>query len=155
MKNPVTSDVVELLRCAVEQGHITLVLPGQRPPDHLLTSSHDLALAVALRRQFGLRPAESRALMALAKREHISRQELHVALSRDGNPVSGIRSVDVIICNLRGKLKPHGIEIATVWGLGFRLAEDERDKIHKMIASYGAKVIAAAAPARPTKPEAA
>ena len=38
-----------------------------------------------------------------------------------------IKIVDVFICKLRAKLKPLGLEIATLWGVGYRLVEPVRE----------------------------
>ena len=53
--------------------------------------------------------------------------------------------MDVIISRLRQKLGPQ-IEIATIRGQGFRLAEDARDRLRKILAEYGEDVISAATP---------
>jgi hypothetical protein len=94
----------------------------------------------------------------LVKYDHATRQEIHSAMA-DGDPVTGNKIIDVVISRLRRKLAPHSIKIATIWGLGFRLAEDSRDRIRKLLAAYGADIVAAATPPaadrKKAKPEAA
>ena len=66
------------------------------------------------RRLFGLQGGESRGLTALVKQGYVTRGEMHAAVSDDDNPTSNIKVVGTIICRLRKKLRPHGIEIYTV-----------------------------------------
>jgi len=40
---------------------------------------------------------------------------------------SGTKIVDVYVCHLRKKLIPLGLEIATVWGRGYRLVEPMKE----------------------------
>lgn len=42
--------------------------------------------------------------------------------------VPEIKIVDVFICKLRRKLKPLGIELATIWGRGYRVEEPNKDE---------------------------
>src|SRR5271165_5233501 len=37
--------------------------------------------------------------------------------------------IDVLMCKIRTKLKPHGIAVETVWGRGYRLSRPAREKI--------------------------
>lgn len=37
-----------------------------------------------------------------------------------------IKIIDVFICKLRKKLKPFGIEIATIWGVGYQMTADSK-----------------------------
>ncbi len=37
--------------------------------------------------------------------------------------------IDVIMCKMRTKLKPHGITVETVWGRGYRLSHAARERI--------------------------
>jgi len=37
--------------------------------------------------------------------------------------------IDVLVCKMRTRLKPHGIEIETVWGRGYRLTRQMRERI--------------------------
>jgi len=151
---PGASDLVALLKQAAAEGRITLMLAA--PPDNA-----DLPLVTACALVFGLRPAEARALVKLVKQDHVTRREMHVAMSDDANPVSDPKSIDVTICSLRKKLAPHGIEVTTRCKLGHQLLPDSKAKVRERLAAYGADVVAAATPptgnSRPrrAKPEAA
>jgi hypothetical protein len=76
--------------------------------------------------------------VALLERKQVSREAMHAAMAHDGTPVSKIKTIDVILGRMREKLKPHGIEINTVYGLGFRLAEGAHDKINRLLAEHDA-----------------
>jgi DNA-binding winged helix-turn-helix (wHTH) protein len=67
-------------------------------------------------------------------------------MSRHGDPVSNIKIVDVVICRLRRKLRPHNIAIVTIHGQGFQLAKDARDRIRRILAEHGEDLISAATP---------
>src|SRR5262245_40323542 len=122
-----SNEIVELLQEAKSRGH--LVILRASPPSHVDAKA---PLLIALNRLFGLSPAEGRALAELMEHQHVSRQALHAAMAHDGTPVSQIKTVDVIVCKLRRKLAPHHIEIVTIWGLGFRLADGGYERIRKL-----------------------
>jgi len=42
---------------------------------------------------------------------------------------------------LRKKLLPHGIEITTLWGFGYGLHREAREKLRQQLATYDAKLI--------------
>lgn len=152
---PGASDLVELLKQAAAEGRITLMLAA--PP----SDNAELSLVTTCALVFGLRPAESRTLLKLVAQNHVTRREMHAAMSGDGNPVSDPRIIDTTVCSLRKKLALHGVEIVTRPKLGHQLTEDSRDKVRKMLAGHGADIADAAAPApdnsrpRRAKPEAA
>jgi hypothetical protein len=45
------------------------------------------------------------------------------------------RLIDTYICKIRKKLKPHGIEIKTVWCAGYEIPLDSIERIKAMIAA--------------------
>jgi DNA-binding winged helix-turn-helix (wHTH) protein len=138
-------DLADLFREAANQG-FTIMLPPARAPAVPSTPADAEAVAVAiLRLRLDLTPAEARVLLALAQRSHANKRELHVAIA-NGVPVSGANVVGVIACRLRAKLKPSGIEIKTVSGVGYKLAEAGRDKIHALLGTSGEKAVAAPPP---------
>jgi DNA-binding response OmpR family regulator len=116
-----------------------------------LRSNTESSLVATFSLLLGLTHAESRALVKLVKHEHVTRAELHRAMSHNDNPTSGIKIVDVTICGMRKKLEHlHAVKIITVRGQGFRLDKNSRDRLRKILAEYGEDVISAATP--PAKP---
>jgi hypothetical protein len=128
----VADEVVGLLKEAAARGH--LVILRTAPAAHVDVRT---ALLMALNWLFKLSPTEARALMQLMQHGQVSREALHAAMSPDGIPVSQIKGIDVVVCKMRKKLAPHGIEIETRWGQGFWLADGTRDRIRKILADAG------------------
>lgn len=40
--------------------------------------------------------------------------------------------IDVFVCKIRPKLKPHGIEIQTIWGLGYEMLPDSKARLRAL-----------------------
>jgi DNA-binding response OmpR family regulator len=142
-------DLAALFREAASQGYIVMVPPAQQLA-LAAPSTHDNAEAVAvaiLRLRLELTRAEARALLALARRGHASKQELHTAIA-GGAPVTGPKVIEVIISRLRAKL-PREIEIKTIWGVGYALTETARDSVRALLGSSGEKAFDAAPPPDP------
>lgn len=73
-------------------------------------------------RAWCLTPAERQMLSVFASTEDwsASKQALHIAIRR--NRATEIKIVDVMVCKLRKKLAPFGVDIETVWGFGYQIA---------------------------------
>jgi hypothetical protein len=135
MPEPIASaanEVAELLKEAAARGHLVIVRAA--PPSQV---DPQAPLFVACVGAFGLTVAESRVLLELMQHQYVSRQGLHDAIGGRGKS----NNVDVVVCRMRRKLAPHGIEIVTVWGSGFRLAEGARDRIRKLLAKHDPKLV--------------
>src|SRR5262249_16160350 len=125
-------------------------LVGQRRVDRALTApplrnSNESSLVAICSLLLKLTRAESRAFVKLVKHNPVTREELHAAISH----ATEMKIVDVIIYRLRKKLSRHGIKIDTIYGLGYRLHKDARDKIRQILAAYGEEIIDAVTPPRP------
>jgi hypothetical protein len=134
------NEVAELLKEAMGQGRLVILRTSTVPPNA------EASLLAALNLLFKLTATEGRALVELMEHQHVSREALHAAMARDGNPISQLKTIDVVIHKLRKKLKPYGIDISTIWGSGFALAESGRDKIQKILAGFGEDAAAAVTP---------
>ena len=122
-------------------------LLGQRRVDRALTapplrSNDESSLVAICCLLLKLAPIESRAFVKLVKHDHVTREELHAAISHD----TEIKIVDVVIYRLRRKLARHRIEIHTIRKLGYRLHKNARDKIRRILAGYGEEIISAVTP---------
>lgn len=76
--------------------------------------------------EMGLGPHQSLVFEALHRRSmsFATKQALIDAVWGDdaeGGPADGPKAIEVLICQLRKKIAPHGYRIATVWGHGYRL----------------------------------
>ena len=94
---------------------------------------------------FGLSGYEGRVLKALmARGVPCSRPSLLASIYFDdsADEVPEIKTVDVMICKLRRKLKRFGIEIETHWGDGYRLKD--RALVTRAVEAEHAKELATA-----------
>ena len=58
----------------------------------------------------------------------VSKASLHTALSGIDEPDTDPKIVDVVVCKVRKKLEPFGIEIQTAWGKGYYLDLEVRQR---------------------------
>lgn len=74
---------------------------------------------------------EFQMLSAIAQNEVATKptvyRHLYPTERADGGP--DYKLMDVYICKLRSKLKPHGIAIKAIWGRGWALDPDDRKKL--------------------------
>jgi two-component system cell cycle response regulator CtrA len=67
---------------------------------------------------------EARLFAFLTTRDLATKQAIMQALYSDrAGDEPEIKIVDVFVCKLRKKLKPFGVDVQTVWGHGYRLAD--------------------------------
>jgi two-component system cell cycle response regulator CtrA len=74
----------------------------------------------------------------LAKRGRVSKMQIYdfafgERLEQD-QPEPKI--IDVLICKIRAKLAPHGVEIKTIWGVGYEMTPDNSAKMRKLSADF-------------------
>lgn len=132
-KTSATREAVALLQDALAAGHaVTISLAA--PPRVDRTS----ALVATCCLTFGLTEAEARVLVALTEHGYAGKEDLLATMSPHGK-VPKTNTLDVVICRLRQKLKPHDIAVETVWGQGFRLTEDARDRVRRLAAASEAE----------------
>lgn len=79
----------------------------------------------ALRSEFRLTSCEATLLGVLVWKGRASKAALHEIVSNEAEP----KIIDVFVCKLRKKLAPYQLDIGTVWGWGYTIAEDVRGAI--------------------------
>lgn len=91
----------------------------------------------------GYSPGQSRILGLLLRKDTVTKDMIVDALygDRADGDVPEPKTVDVLICQLRRKLKPHGIEFKTWYGVGYFMDEDNRKRLRAYAADQ--KAIAA------------
>lgn len=82
---------------------------------------------------FGLNRREEMVLGILTKRDRVTKGQIMIALYSDQVGGPDIRIIDVYICRLRKKLKGFGIEINTIWGIGYSLTPASKAIIKKFL----------------------
>jgi two-component system cell cycle response regulator CtrA len=65
---------------------------------------------------------------------HPSKSQMMDELYGDAILQPEIKIIDVLVCKIRKKLKPFGIEISTHWGRGYYLSEPNKDQIRAHLA---------------------
>jgi DNA-binding phage protein len=129
---PATGDAVALLTKALAEGHaVTLSLAA--PPRVDRTSP----LVAACCLTFRITQAEARVLVELMENSYVAKENLLAAMAPHGKPK--INTLAVVVCRLRQKLAPHGVEIVTVYGQGFKINEGARDKVRRLTAASEAE----------------
>jgi hypothetical protein len=129
---PTPAELGNLLKEVARGGRV--VITTQAPVDHSLVAPCCLA--------FGLTRAEGRALVKLLQHDHVDKQTLHIAISRDDPPVTGVEVVEVVIHRLRKKLAAHDIAIKNIRGVGFFIPKDTRERVRKIIGEDSISTVA-------------
>lgn len=110
---------------------------SDRVPSNFDTRISDEDLSIMCTRVFGITRLQSTVLSVLLKRDHAEKETLHNAVerrrfNRQSKPhnmePTDPKMVDVVICQLRKKLKPLGIFIKTAWGSGYYMENADRKK---------------------------
>ena len=127
--------------------------PTSRRADHLpsqLAKEQDDHLLTACMRAFNITKLQSSFMLVLLKRDEADKDTLHhviesqraIRRNQPDNPdTTDPKMVDVVICNLRKRLRPYfpsGHEtIKTLWGHGYYMERVDRDlamaKIHAVV----------------------
>ena len=141
-----SSDVYEILRDALLCGAL-LEMPkddwpvgSSRAQRFALAGSvleNEEALQLACGRCFRTTRLEAAILAVLLKRTEVTKKQLHLVIEQsrpsENRDATDPKMVDVMIHHVRKKLRPLGLEIKTVWGLGYLLPTADRDKAIAML----------------------
>jgi DNA-binding response OmpR family regulator len=90
--------------------------------------------------QFGLTRHEAGALGAIMARPIAFKSTIMAAIyadkvADDETPMEKI--IDVFVCKLRKKLDPFGISVETVWGQGYKMSAENKQKILDLMRDEG------------------
>lgn len=108
-------------------------LPTQAP---IRASEIDAAVG-ALMWSYDLTHQEATLLAALLRRPDQTKASLHaIVCADDADAATHPKIVDVLVCRIRRKLRPHGLEITTLWGRGLRLEMPARTALLTAITAY-------------------
>jgi hypothetical protein len=149
-----SSDVRDCLEYHLEIGGITEMPVSDWPPtarraDRLpafLQKEPEKIQLLSCQRVLKLTPLEAGFILVLLKRDEADKDTLHYVIEtqrnmrRADNPEATDRKmVDVIICKLRRKLAKFNVEIKTIWGRGYFINEEGRQKLeHLLVNGAGA-----------------
>lgn len=144
------ADVRLSLDEALASGRITEMPASDWPPtarraDHLpphIAAARDADLVTSFMRAFRLTKLMASFMLVLVKREEADKMTLHRVIetqraTRANRPNTSEETdpkmVDVVICNLRKKLKPFALTINTLWGRGYYLDAKDRQAVLDMV----------------------
>lgn len=140
-----SENVRESLSDALNSGTLSEMPGSDWPPtakkaDHLpfnfSKSMEEKELIINCIQAFKVTPLQAALLIVLIKRDKSDKDTLHGVverrrMTRQQNPLSleqtDPKIVDVVICNLRKKLRPFGLEIKTLWGWGYFISKEHRE----------------------------
>lgn len=140
------ADVRVSLDESLASGRITEMPAADWPPtarraDHLpphIAAARDTDLVTSFMRVFKLTKLLANFMLVMVKREQVDKATLHRVIESvraarvnrpDTSEETNPKMVDVLICNLRRKLRPFGITIETLWGLGYHLEPQMRERV--------------------------
>lgn len=141
-----SEEVYSTLRGAIACGTIVEMPKDDWPPGSNRSSrsvfkgtpleqEDDLKYAVV--RFFKATPLEAGILTMLLRRDQATKEQLHGVVEHNratqGQEPTDPKMVDVMICKLRKKLKPHNIEIETLWGLGYLVSARHREIVVQLL----------------------
>lgn len=91
-------------------------------------------LTIEFRPDLRISPSQLKILSALLAYELATKQRLHGLLyAHDPSGGADPKIVDVLVCKLRQRLKPHGISIETCWGRGYFLTSEMKEKLKTFV----------------------
>lgn len=107
-------------RCAELEERLVQVTEAFNPP-------------VKFDRLLRLTDTEGEMLALLLRRPHWTKAALYTVMYGMRLDPPEEKIIDVYICKIRAKVKRHGIKIDTVWGDGWRVDRDNRERIESYI----------------------
>lgn len=144
-----SGDVYEILRDAISVGALLEIPRDDWPVGSTRAQRFALvgtvleneeALQLACGRCFRATRLEAVILAVLIKRTEITKKQLHLVIEQsrpsENREATDPKIVDVMIHHVRKKLRPSGLQVVTVWGLGYRMPPADRDRAIEMLMSY-------------------
>lgn len=155
-------DVSALIDTAIAEGQLLQVpksdwpigkghsRDNREPQFDPFTGVSEDAFDLTLIRLFRVTKLQCSLLAPLLRRKEVTRNAMHETIERrrkPGAPPTEEKLVDVVICNLRKKLKPFGLEIKTIWSQGYYMDAEHRAKVRDMINNHTQEATLVDAPA--------
>lgn len=104
-----------------------LMAENERLRDELDALKETMGIGFLAPIEFRLTGAETKVFGRLLKGGAVTKDALMACLYRDvGRDEVEIKIVDVFVCKLRKKLKPFGLTIETIWGVGYTMTAEMR-----------------------------
>lgn len=142
-------EVYEILKYALDDGRL-VELPrddwpagGSRrartPAETSVLQLDDNTLQMVCSSFFRLTRLQAAVFATLIKRPSVTKDQLHQAIENNRDPnqdPTDQKMVDVVICHIRKKIKDHLLTIETIWGIGYSMKVDARERVMTLIAAH-------------------
>lgn len=142
-----STDIYQALREAISKGLIVEMPKDDWPAkstrdtrivlESTILNNED-KLRFACVRYFKTSPLEAAMLALMLKRDEVTKEQLHAVVENarpPGREITEIKIVDVMICKLRKKLRDHKVDIATMWGVGYFINHENRERCLQQLLS--------------------
>lgn len=142
-------ELYELLKTAVNDGKLIELPKDDWPPGSQrskrifgttpLLNLDDTTLRLACTQVFNTSRLQSAVLVALLRRPEMTKEQIHNAIESTrsaGREPTGVKMIDVVIYHIRKHLKDAGVELKTIWGIGYALPTDQRDKALGLLSAH-------------------
>lgn len=99
----------------------------------------DESLVASCQRLFKVTRLQASLLAVLVNRNEVSKETMHQVIESrraPGKEETDPKMVDVVICNLRKRLKPFKFQINTIWASGYFMAPVQRRELLEMVNAY-------------------
>jgi hypothetical protein len=95
----------------------------------------DRTLTNRLRGALGISRDQARMLGVLIGRNVVTHEAMYTVMygARPECDQPSLKIMDVQLCKLRGRLKPHGITFRTLWGEGWQMPMEEKAKVRALL----------------------
>jgi len=144
-----SSELYEILKFALEEGRI-IELPKDDWPVGSARAQRAIYAGTILENEetvkslciklFKATRQQAAVLAVMLKRAELTKAQIHTILQENRPSTSreptDQKMVDVVVFHIRKKLKPHGIDIETVWGTGYLISPKHRDAAIKLLEAF-------------------
>jgi DNA-binding response OmpR family regulator len=141
-------EIYEILKAAVEDGRL-IEIPkddwphGSRrertPAEAAVLGLDEVALQMTCSAYFRLTRLQSAVFTSLIRRPTVTKEQLHQAIENNrlaNQDPTDLKMVDVVICHIRKKIKSMGLEVGTIWGIGYSMRPDHRATVMELVHAF-------------------
>lgn len=146
-----SDEVFEILKAAVADGRL-IELPRADWPqgkkvqrseaEASVLSATDDQLVVRCSSLFKLTRLQATVFLQLLRRQQLTKEQVHLAIEgnrSDAKEPTDPKMVDVVIYHIRKKLKAYEVAVETIWGVGYTIRMDDRERAMQLLKQAGAQ----------------
>lgn len=117
---------IAALRSEIEtlKERICQLMLAHRGPDQLL---------IDLRDRLGLTYSEAEITAMLLTRNMVTRDSAYTVMFGERKDAPDPKIFDVFLCKVRPKLKYRGVDIETIWGRGWSMTQENKDRLRALL----------------------